>query len=422
MVDVSIANTDGQSARLAGSFTFVPAPTITAVSPAQGPVQGGTRITVTGRDFQPGAVLRIGGSPVMAVTMSGPNTYVGLTPSGPAGAADLELVNADGQRATAVFTWAAAPSITQVSPETGSTAGGTVVVLRGAGFIDGAQVFFGTQAAVSSVVDSPTQLTATAPARAVGVVSIIVRNPDTQQVERPSAFRYVSPPVVTELTPSSGDVRGGLVTRLTGAGFGVQTTVSFGGVRSPLVTLIDDTHLDVVTPAQVPGLVDVSVANPDGAVATLTAAFTFVRAAPTIQGVAPSSGPVSGGTVITVVGTGFVPGITVSVGSGTATNVVVVSGELLRAVVPAGAVGVVDVVVTNAEGQSASRAGAFAYVAEPDGQLGVVADGGTATLGEPPDAGGGTTKPTGCGCSGLEGSVLAFAALGLLLRRRPPST
>ena len=120
--------------------------------------------------------------------------------------------------------------------------------------------------------------------------------------------------------------------------------------------------------------------------------------------------------MITVTGTGFASGLTVSVGGAAATNLVLVSSELLRAMVPAHAAGVGDVAVTNDDGQGATLADAFTWVAEPDGQLGVVSDGGT--LGGPPDAGTGPTMPTGCGCSSLEGSVLAFAALGLLLRRR----
>ncbi|MDP1828904.1 MAG: IPT/TIG domain-containing protein [Archangium sp.] len=420
VADVSIANTDGQGASLSGAFTFVAPPSIASITPARGPSQGGTRITLTGVDFQPGATLRIGGSPAMAVTMSGPTTLTGYTPSGPPGPADLEVTNPDGQRTVLPngFSWDAAPAITTVSPESGSTAGGTVVTLTGTGFLAGAEVFFGTLAATSVTVDSATQLTVTAPARAMGVVSIIVRNPDAQQFERQGAFRYVTPPAFTAIAPSSGDVRGGTVTRLTGAGFGAQTTVSFGGVASPLVTLVDDTHVDAVTPAHAPGVVDVSVANPDGALATLTGAFTFTRSAPTLSGVAPQSGTVAGGTVITLVGTGFAPGVTVQVGTGTATDLVLVSGELLRATAPAGAAGVVSVTVTNDDAQRATLAGAFTYVVPPDGQQGVVSDGGLAGLGGPPDAGTGPVTPTGCGCSGLEGSVLAFGALGLLLRRR----
>jgi hypothetical protein len=208
--------------------------------------------------------------------------------------------------------------------------------------------------------------------------------------------------------------------RITGANFGAQTTVTFGGVPSPLVTLVDDTHVDAVTPPHAMGAVDVSVANPDGALATLSGAFTFTRSAPTLRAIAPASGPEAGGTVITVTGTGFAPGLSVSVGGASATGIVLVSGELLRAVVPAHAAGSGDVTVSNDDGQSATLTSAFTWIAEPDGQHGVVSDGGS--LGGPPDAGTGpTTPPTGCGCSSLEGSVLAFAALGLLLRRRRSS-
>ncbi len=418
--DVAVANFDGQAVTSAGAFTYEPPPSLTAITPVHGPIRGGTRITVTGQNFKPGVRLLIGGSPAMSVILTGDTTLTGLTPSGPGGPADVETINPDGQRAvlTDGFSWDAAPVISGLTPVTGSVQGGTVVTVTGRNFFAGAEVLFGTQSATNVTVNSATELTAVAPPRAVGVVSLTVRNTDGQQVEKPSAFRYVLSPMLTEISPATGDLSGGTVTRLTGAGFGAQTTVSFGGVPSPLVTLIDSTHLDAVTPAHALGVVNVIVANADGAAAALTDAFTFTRGAPEVISVAPLSGDISGGSLITVVGSGFAEGVTVSIGGNDATDVVLVSSELLRAVVPAHAAGPVDVTVTNDDAQSATAIRAFSYVTQPDGQQGLVADGGAVGLGAPPEPQTPWTPPSGCGCSSVEGSVIAFAALGMLLRRR----
>ena len=101
--------------------------------------------------------------------------------------------------------------------------------------------------------------------------------------------------------------------------------------------------------------------NPDAQVATLNNAFTYQSAAPTISSVSPASGPTSGGTVLTVTGTGFVSGATVRVGSTAATSVTFVSATEVRATTPAGSAGAVAVQVTNPDTQSASRGNAFTY-------------------------------------------------------------
>ena len=72
------------------------------------------------------------------------------------------------------------------------------------------------------------------------------------------------------------------------------------------------------------------------------------------------------GTAVTIDGTGFVSGATVTIGGAAATNVVVVSATQLRVTTPAGTAGARDVVVTTSGG-SATCAGCLTY----DGALGV---------------------------------------------------
>ena len=90
---------------------------------------------------------------------------------------------------------------------------------------------------------------------------------------------------------------------------------------------------------------------------TFAGRLTF--SAPAVGSVSPSSG--AGSTVVTVNGTDFAPSSTVSFGSNAATNVVVSSPNQLTATAPAGC-GVVDVIVTTADGASASSpADQFTY-------------------------------------------------------------
>src|SRR5437016_14667707 len=79
---------------------------------------------------------------------------------------------------------------------------------------------------------------------------------------------------------------------------------------------------------------------------------SYTNPAPTVSAISPSSGTSSGGTAVTLTGTGFAVGATVSLGGTAATNVTVVSSTSLTATTAAHAAGVVNVVVTNSDGQS----------------------------------------------------------------------
>lgn len=423
VVSVALANSDGQQASLVAAFAYVAPPTVANVTPSTGAAPGGTLITISGADFQPGAVVRVGGSPAFGAVLSNATTITALTPAGVPGSADVEVINPDTQRGVlaAGFAYEGAPTLVALSPSVGATTGGTVVTLTGSGFVTGAEVLFGALESPAVTFVSSTRVTAVAPAAAMNVVSVSLRNPDGQLASLSSAFRYVEAPTLTAIAPTSGDVRGGTVVRLTGAGFGALTAVRFGAVASPLVTLVNPTTLDAVSPPGAPGSVDVSIANPDGAEVTLPQAFTYTRGAPSISAVAPASGPSTGGTMLTISGGGFAENVTVMVGGVALTDVVVASPELLRGRVPAHDAGMVDVVVTNDDGQSATAGSAYTYVAAANGNQGI-ADGGNGGLGEAPDAGTAPTMPTGCGCSGVEASAVMLAALGLLLRRRRRSS
>jgi hypothetical protein len=108
--------------------------------------------------------------------------------------------------------------------------------------------------------------------------------------------------------------------------------------------------------------------------------------APTVTGIGPSSGPVSGGTGVTITGTGFQSGATVSLGGTAASNVVVGSSTSITATTPAHAAGAVNVVVTNSDAQSGVLSNGYTYLASPDFMITAsalspasVASGGSAT-------------------------------------------
>ena len=82
-----------------------------------------------------------------------------------------------------------------------------------------------------------------------------------------------------------------------------------------------------------------------------------------VTSVTPNSGSIIGGTAITVAGSGFLAGATVTVGGNAATAVTVNGDASISATTPAGAAGPADVVVTNPGGASSTLTGGFVYVA-----------------------------------------------------------
>ena len=79
-----------------------------------------------------------------------------------------------------------------------------------------------------------------------------------------------------------------------------------------------------------------------------------------MSSVSPNNGPAAGGTAVTITGTNFAAGATVTFGGAAATNVVVVSGTQITATTPAHAAGAVTVTVT-VSGQSGSLTNGFTY-------------------------------------------------------------
>jgi hypothetical protein len=86
----------------------------------------------------------------------------------------------------------ALPTLTSVSPNTGSTAGGTAVTLTGTNFTGATNVTFGGTAATNRVVVNSTTITCTTPARTAGAKSVLVTTPGGTNAAN-TLFTYVAP-------------------------------------------------------------------------------------------------------------------------------------------------------------------------------------------------------------------------------------
>ncbi len=100
----------------------------------------------------------------------------------------------------------AAPTVTGISPTTGTTTGGTSVTITGTDLTGATGVSFGANPATSFTVDSDTQITATSPAGAAGPVDVTVTTTGgTSAIGAGSVFTYVAAPVVI-LAPAISNI------------------------------------------------------------------------------------------------------------------------------------------------------------------------------------------------------------------------
>ncbi len=346
----------------ADQFTYL-APAVTGISPNAGSTAGGTVVTITGSNFTSVTDVRFGGISAAHFTVVSATQITATAPVHAGGNMDVRVLNAGAASAVVTadqFTYQE-PVVLGISPVSGLTAGGTVVTVFGSGFVGVTQVRFGDTPAASFTVVSPNQLTATAPAHTAGAVDVRVVNAgDTSDALSGDQFTYFAP-AVAGVSPNVGSTAGGTAVTITGSHFTGVTQVKFGGTAAAHFTVVSDTQITATTPVRAAGQVDVQVVN-GGVTSAATAADKFTYQAPVVLGISPGTGPVTGGTVVTITGSGFVGVTAVRFGTTAAASFTVVSPTQITAVAPAHAAGTVDVRVVNAGATSAlSTADQFTY-------------------------------------------------------------
>ena len=392
IVDMTVTNGDGQSATLAEAFEYLldvgDPPNLIGINPVAGPEDGGTLVTLFGENLGGLSSLLLGNVPVETITSVADEAIIFETPAHLPGIVDVVFVGDDGQSSLLeqAFEFIAMgdleppPLLLSLTPQNGPTGGNTVVSVTGEEFQDGAQVYFGNKEAAATSFVSELELTVKTPAHPQDLVDVTVLNPDGQVSVLPEAFTFVPPPVIDTVEPDAGSPLGGTEVIIAGSGFRAGDTPSqrtkvficldFAAeegcqqVLASSITLLTTDEIVFMTPQHLPGFVDVGVVNPDAQQDFVGSAF-YYNEPPVLDSIDPVSGPTSGGTPVTVTGSGFVAGMVILFGDAPATEVIPVSGEQVVAVTPAGEAGEADVTVINPDGTPDALGQAFLYIAPP---------------------------------------------------------
>ncbi|WP_406204300.1 IPT/TIG domain-containing protein [Streptomyces decoyicus] len=246
-----------------------------------------------------------------------------------------------------------------ISPNQGSTGGGTTVTITGTSLGGATAVRFGTKTATITA-NTPTSVTVTSPS-GTGTVPVTVTTPGG--TSNPLSFFYVGAPFKSSLSPVTGVTAGGNTVTINGTGLTTATAVHFGAATAT-PTVVNDGQLTVAVPAgAAAGPVGVSVTTAGGTNNGLS--YTYVDV-PTIGTLNPNSGPASGGTVVTITGTNFSTTQSVVFGA-TPAPFSVINDTTLSVVTPPtldGSPGPADVTVTTSGGSDTEVDG-FTYVAGP---------------------------------------------------------
>lgn len=307
--DVVVTTSGGSS--VAASFTYAPVPTITSVTPSSGPTGGSTTVTIVGTGFFGGGSsaavsgVTVDGNAATSVTVSSDTSLTAVTPAaGTAGPKHVVVTTPGGPSSYATFTYLASPTISALSPASGSNAGGTFVTVTGSGFLAGGVsaitgVTVGGAAATSIDNVTATSFTMVTPAGTNGAQNVIVTT--TAGASSAATFTFGDAadfPTLSSVSPTSGTVAGGTTITITGTGFADSGNEVWIGSERATVTAESATLIRATTPTRTspangtgltvgPRLVRVKVPiNPSGFRETGEERyFSFV---PTLENTAPA--------------------------------------------------------------------------------------------------------------------------------------
>lgn len=348
--DIWVFSGDGSAkAVIRQAVRYRAPPTVNAVRPSVGPLEGGTPVEVVGHGFEQDITLVLGGQRVQATVSGDGERMRFVTPPAAAPGTVALSVHApigDGGLQSAfayVDSLDPRPKLHAVRPGHGPVTGGNAVDVLVGQVAVGAKVTFGGLEAACDAADSGV-MRCLAPPNDAGAVRVAIK--DGVEVSSLAAgYTYLSPLSLTGASPTDGAVTGGAIATLHGSGFEVGSRVWFGPMESPSVRYISGSVLTAVVPPGAAGEVDILVSLRDGrSQATLEAGFEYVDRF-RILAIDPDTGAQAGGTYVSILGTGFTPGMRPAIGERDAHDVRFRGSTRYTFKTPPGSPGSVDVQV-----------------------------------------------------------------------------
>ncbi len=226
-VDVTVTTPSGPSAlSLTDKFTYVPKPAVTAVtttiSPASGPLAGGTQVTISGTDLANFTAVKFGSTAATSIISKSATSIVLKSPAHAAGPVDVTVTTVGGTSTASgldQFTYVAAPTVISITPTAGPL--GTQVTITGTNLLNFTAVDFGTTAAATFGTKSATEIVVYSPLSSgtVAVDVTVATAGGTSHTSSRDKFRFATTahaPAKINSAPLTPDINGLALLALTG--------------------------------------------------------------------------------------------------------------------------------------------------------------------------------------------------------------
>ena len=380
---VQVTNPGGEAVS-APVFEVSAVPSITQLTPPWGK-RGCSNmdVTISGANFVDGASASFasGGISVHSVGFVDHNTLtanIAIAADATLGFHHVTVTNPGNVSATlpnAFEVKPVAPTISSLEPSSGYQGETKVISILGVNFKDGANVSFSGLGiaieAITFVSSAEIKVNITiADTATVGARDVTVTNPDKMSDTRVGAayIKYL-PPGIIKVEPDSG-IRGAVVdVSVLGVHFRDGADVVFSGTKitTNSTAVISDTEIKVniaIASDASLGAHDVTVTNDDGASHTKVGALTITSPPPTVAGVSPTSGRQGETINVSILGTHFQDGASVTFNSAaiTTNTAATLSDTEVQAnitIASDATLGPHDVTVTNPDEGSNTKADAF---------------------------------------------------------------
>jgi trimeric autotransporter adhesin len=280
-----------------GTVTLSPYTTLT-ISLSANPLSSGTSLTATGSLGQdsaattyttgedtayfgvPATLAIVQGASTTNSSATALNASASIPTTATATQSGTATVTVDGTSVSANFTvTVAAPTVTSISPNSGTFSGGTTVTITGTNFTGTTGVQFGATAATSFTVVSDTQIVAVSPAGSVGVVDVTVTTAGgTSVVSAADQFTYLAaaPTIAFSIANQTFGVAPFTVAATSNSGGAITYSLVSGNATVTSAGLVTITGIGQVT------VLASQVASGNYTAGTAQAMFTVSNEAPTI--------------------------------------------------------------------------------------------------------------------------------------------
>lgn len=312
-IPISVSNNFGYNISPALELEITPIINVFQVSPASGPLIGGTRVTIFAKGWKhtSESICKFGTIQVPAELTSKPDQFECRAPYYDVGEVNLQISpNSSYFVGAGTFIYYESPIIEHISPEFGPISGGTPITISGKNFLGVTICRFGALHLGPAFVESGNKMVCFAPVNEASLEEeksvILDVSPNKHDFSNGVTFAFKLEMDLLSLTPPTGIDLGGTVVNIHGRFFYNTPMLSCRfGTSVVEAHYLSPSIISCATPIHPIGLYKVSVSGNGIDFSKDSLRFQF-HAPCLIHSIVPRAGPVVGGTQVLIFATNLV--------------------------------------------------------------------------------------------------------------------